>query len=68
MTEAPVTAYVFFFFLTLQLYLINYLFFFLRTTIATKLPLWAKIAIVATVLTVVIGGAVGTGVYFAIKG
>ena len=32
------------------------------------LALWIKIAIAATVLTLAAGGAIGTGVYFGLKG
>ena len=35
---------------------------------ATSIPLWAKVVIAATIVTAVVGGAVGAGVYFGVVG
>ena len=35
---------------------------------AKRVPFWAKVAIAATVMTMVAGGAIGAGVYFGLKG
>ena len=39
-----------------------------RAQAATSIPVWVKVAIVATIITVVVGGGVGAGVYFGVVG